>query len=86
MTMDVEHIEEFVIGLTVYLKSGSPEMTVRGIGEPPAGSEVQGLIQCVWIVDGHVESGDFPAGCLQLSFPGTQGFRSHDLSPNQFRG
>jgi len=64
---------DIVVGGLCYLKSGSPEMTIRGIGVSTVEGEV-GLIQCVWIVNGIVISGDFPAACLRSSFPGTQGF------------
>jgi uncharacterized protein YodC (DUF2158 family) len=75
--------DTFVIGLTVYLKSGSPEMTVRGIGVAPDGStDLKGLIQCVWVVDGRVMSGDFPAACLQMAFPGSQGLLTQLVSPH----
>jgi len=62
---------DVTIGLLVYLKSGSPQMVVRGIGEPveDSGQEI-GLVQCVWIVDGIVHTGDFPAQCLTVGFPG----------------
>jgi uncharacterized protein YodC (DUF2158 family) len=64
---------DIVVGGLCYLKSGSPEMTIRGIGVSTVEGEV-GLIQCVWIVNGIVVSGDFPAACLRSSFPGTTGF------------
>ena len=63
--------KDLSLGLLVYLKSGSPLMTVRGIGTPIEGSNSPiGLVQCVWMVDGDVQTADFPAGCLTVTFPG----------------
>lgn len=65
--------EDFVVGKQVYLNSGSPQMTIRGVGTSEVEGE-PGLIQCVWIVNGLVFSGDFPKQCLRSQFPGTNGF------------
>lgn len=81
------HTGDFVIGAVVYLKSGSPAMTVRGIGAPPEDMEGEiGLIQCVWITDGRIVSGDFPVACLQTANPGSDGFQSADLRAHHIRG
>ena len=80
-------MQDFPVGAVCWLKSGSPAMTIRGVGAHVEGSgESIGLVQCIWVADGHIESGDFPSACLQLHNPGGAGFLSRDLSPHHVRG
>ena len=62
---------DVAIGVECYLRSGSPQMVVRGIGSVPEDSDQEiGLVQCVWMVDGIVHTADFPFQCLTTVFPG----------------
>jgi len=80
MTIPVDSTE-FVVGQIVYLKSGSPAMTVRGVGEAEVIEGLNPLVHCVWIVNGWVQSGDFlhntltrrPSGPGFLPHPPTRG-------------
>jgi len=80
MTIPVDS-RDFVVGQVVFLKSGSPAMTVRGVGAEEVLPGENPLIHCVWIVNGLVQSGDFLHSCLTLRYPGTGGLLT-DQVPN----
>lgn len=53
---------QFNVGNTVRLKSGSPLMTITGIGDKLNPD----TIYCTWFYDKKMESGNFPAKALIL--------------------
>ena len=79
MTVPVDSTE-FVVGQVVYLKSGSPAMTVRGVNSGEVIPGLNPLIQCVWVVNGLVLSGEFLHNTLTLKPVGplgATGFMTH---------
>ncbi len=52
----------FKVGDTVQLKSGSPRMTVIGIGRAADGEE---LVACAWFDGTQRQNGSFPSDTLR---------------------
>jgi uncharacterized protein YodC (DUF2158 family) len=57
-----DFLHAYVVGDTVQLKSGGPEMTVASL-QPP--SETELLVWTKWFVNGEVRSANFPAAALK---------------------
>lgn len=56
----VEYLEPrpgLAVGDTVYLKSGSPPLTVTAVAD--------GMVEVAWVaLHGHIQTSQFPAACV----------------------
>jgi uncharacterized protein YodC (DUF2158 family) len=66
---DKERIPAFEKGTIVKLKSGGPEMTVRGAVISDRSSKWLGSYDCQWFAGKKLESGRFPEESLEVASP-----------------
>lgn len=55
---------QYHVGTIVKLKSGGPDMTVRGVTAASGN-----VLRCQWFAGKKLESGDFPINSLELVEP-----------------
>lgn len=57
----MKQIQELKVGTIVKLKSGGPDMAIKG-----AVSTNGNIVRCQWFAGKKLESGDFPTDSLEL--------------------